>query len=137
MNTDTTTNYFFIQNQTQWLVEEVQLSGLINQLYDENGNSAAGFIRAIVCKMYGDLLSKYKFRVLRVYEDGTRQTRKSLEQLDPTGCKLIKCNFQIFEQFPFSPPFFLVLCEALFFGTGIQIFKVHQLVTAIVEPIIC
>lgn len=70
-------------------MEKINLSGVINELYIEEGRDVSGFIRALARKFYGDLLAKFKFEVKRVYTD--RNQRKSLAEIDPTGIAIIKC----------------------------------------------
>lgn len=83
--------------QVQWLEAKISLSPVVNDIYQMYGRKPVDFIRNLACKIYGDLLAVYKFRVLRVYADTSRKnkTRSPLNELDPIGCGIIKCNVVI------------------------------------------
>jgi len=75
-------------NNLDWLIEKINLAPTINEIYSDKASKPTEFIKEIARKMYGDLLSEYKFTVKRVYTD--RRQRKDLNELDPVGVKMIK-----------------------------------------------
>lgn len=44
---------------------------MINEVYADYASKPAEFVKEVACKIYGDLLSEYKFCVKRVYTDRT------------------------------------------------------------------
>lgn len=61
------------------------ITDFINSVYTEYGKCPNTFFRELASKIYGDLLSKFKFSVIRAYADDHRTTRDPMESFDQSG----------------------------------------------------